>query len=91
MKTKIQNDGRRLDDDAEIKIPNSPVFARLERRNDGIYCRLLSRFALCPVPPSKMKAQDWEQAKADAEAMLTGMRDMGKIFLNMFGTPGGRR
>ena len=91
MNTKTQNDGRRLADDAEIRIaneivvPDCAVFFKLERRKEGIYCRLLSRFNQCPVSPSKMKAQNWEQAKVDAEAMLTGMRDMGKIFLNMFG------
>ncbi len=87
MKTEPENDdGRRPDDDAEIRIPNSPVFARLERRSDGIYCKLLSRFGPCPVPPSKMKAQSWEQAKADAKAMLTGTRDiMSRSLLKIFG------
>ena len=94
MTTKDKKDGRPLTDDAEIRIaneivvPDCAVFFKLERRKDGIYCRLLSRFNQCPVPPLKMKAQGWEQAKADAETMLTGMRDMGKMFLNMFSTPG---
>ena len=72
--TTENNDGHRLDDDAEIRIPNSPVFASLERRSDGFYCKLLSIFGPCPVPSVKMKAQSWEQARADAKAMLTETR-----------------
>ena len=57
-----------------IEIPNSPIFARLEQRNDGIYLTFFSKKGPCPAPPAKMKAQSWEQAQADVQEMLTGLR-----------------
>ena len=59
---------------AIVEIPNSPIFAKLQQRNDGIYLTLFSKKGPCPAPALKMKAQGWEQAQTDAQEMLTGFR-----------------
>ena len=60
-------------DPAIIEIPDCPIFAKLEQRDDGFYVSLFSAESTCPAPPGKLRnAQTWEQAQAEAQRMLKG-------------------